>query len=172
METLPDRPAASAPGDADRLAPRPEGGPVARLAAHTQGLVDDLKTWVDLRLDMVVLEVEEKVDDLQNKIALGILLAGLGLFAAFFGLAALALGLTWASQALFGGPLAPHLFVGFALVTLVLAVAAAILAKAKPALAPPTDLFRKVRRAEQDADDADAEPKRGIRDAQATITDD
>jgi len=59
----------------------PEGGKVSRIAAHTQGLFADLREWIDLRVDLAILEVEERLDAFKNDLALGITLALFAFFA-------------------------------------------------------------------------------------------
>ena len=71
METLQDQ----SSGEGGAPANRPRGGKLNRIAGHTQGLVEDLREWIDLRIDLAILEVEEKVDTLRNEVALGLTLA-------------------------------------------------------------------------------------------------
>lgn len=134
MEPLPDR--SQSTDDRGVPAPPPTGGKLERIAGHTQGLVDDLREWIDLRLDLAVLELEERVDTLQNQIALGITMAILGFFAGLFGLTTLALGLGW---------LLGHPFWGFGIVFLGLVLIAGVLRAAKPELVPRPPLFEKMR---------------------------
>lgn len=132
METLPDR---SSGTDSEPPA-RPTGGTLGRIAGHTQGLVEDLREWIDLRLDLALLEVEEKVDDLRNELALGLTLAFFGLFSVLFVLTTIALGIGW----LLGHPFWGFLAVSIALVLIVVALYAA-----RPALVPPSELFERLR---------------------------
>ncbi len=117
-----ERPAGSEP---DSMQRRPSGGKVQRITEQTQGLVDDLKEWVDLRIELARIEVEERVEAQANQIALGVILAGLGLLAVLFGLTALGFGL----GALFGHP-----GWGFLAVTGLLLLLAVILRAAQPEL--------------------------------------
>lgn len=151
MESPPDR---SRPPDRRVPAQRPTGGKLDRIAGHTQGLVEDLREWIDLRLDLAVLELEERVDTLQNQIALGVTMAILAFFAGLFGLTTAALGLGW---------LLGHPFWGFGIVFLALVLFLVVLQAAKPELVPRPDLFQKMRRsgedhASPDASDASAQP--------------
>jgi uncharacterized membrane protein YqjE len=130
------------------------GGKLQRIAGHTQGLVEDLREWIDLRIDLAVLEVEEKVDRAQNQIALGIVLATLGFFAGLFGLTTLALGIGWA----LGRP-----FWGFLAVFVLLVVLLVSVQAAKPELVPRPDL----REALRGGDDADDRRDRPAREASA-----
>lgn len=132
METLQDR---STGPDADSSAPSSDGT-LGRIAGETQGLIDDLREWIDLRLDLAVIEMEERVDKLRNEVTLGLTLAVLGFFAGLFVLTTLALGLGWA----LGRP-----FWGFLIVAAVLVVIVGGLASARPNLAPPSQLFKKLR---------------------------
>lgn len=140
MESLPDR--SRSTQDRGVPASRPSGGKMERIAGHTQGLVEDLREWIDLRLDLAVLELEERVDTLANQIALGVTMALLAFFAGLFGLTTAAIGLGW----LFGHP-----FWGFAAVFLGLVLLLVVLRAAKPELVPRPPLFQKLRRS--DADD-------------------
>ncbi len=134
----------------------PKGGKLGRIAGHTQGLVEDLREWIDLRLDLAILEMEEKVDALRNEVALGVTLAFFGFFAALFGFTTVALGLGW---------LLGHPFWGFLIVSVVLLLVVTALAKARPDLVPPSNLFKRIRgRTEEDAE-------RPVRDASATVAD-
>lgn len=135
---------------------------MTRIAAHTQGLVEDLREWIDLRLDLVVLDLEEKVNDLKNQIGQGVVLALLAFFTALFALTTAALGLGWALG---------HPFWGFLIVFAALAITTAGFAKAKPDMGPPVDLFAALR---EDRDREDAEthtPDRPAREAKATVED-
>ncbi len=62
-------------------------GKVQRLAGETRALVDDVKTWVDLRLQLTQLEVEGKINQAG---ATGIVLV-VGALAIVFALVGLAL---------------------------------------------------------------------------------
>jgi len=135
----------------------PEGGKLSRIAAHTQNLVEDLREWIDLRLDLTVLEMEEQVDRLQNQIALTVTLAILGFFAGLFTLTTVALGLGWALG---------HPFFGFLIVAGALILLLAVLRAAKPELVPSSDLFQKIRRG-----DAEEESQTPTRDADASVAD-
>lgn len=148
METLQDR---SPSGEETPSESRSEGK-LGRIAGHTQGLVEDLREWIDLRLDLAILEMEERVDELRNEVALGIVLAFFGFFAALFAFTTVALGLGW---------LLGHPFWGFLIVTVVLLLLVSGLAKARPDLLPSSNLFERIRgrssssgRSERSAPDA------------------
>jgi uncharacterized membrane protein YccC len=114
---------------------------------------------MDLRIDLAILEVEEKVDDLRNELALGLTLAFFGFFSALFVFTTTALGLGW---------LLGHPFWGFLIVTVVLVSVVAALATARPDLVPPSNLYEQIR---GPSDQADA-PDRPVRDADATVSGD
>ena len=134
MESLDDR--SSAP-NADRpLQDVPEGGKVQRIAAHTQGLFTDLREWIDLRIDLAILDVEERIDEAKNQVALGVTLAVFGFFAALFSLTTIALGVGW---------LLGHPFWGFLAVTVALLLVIVALRFTKPALVPPSNLLQTLR---------------------------
>lgn len=125
----------------------PEGGKLGRIAGHTQGLVEDLREWMDLRLDLAILEVEEKVDALRNEVALGLTLAFFGFFAALFGFTTIALGLGW---------LLGHPFWGFLIVSIGLVSTVTALVKTRPDLVPPSNLFERIRGRTEDTAASDA----------------
>jgi hypothetical protein len=173
MENLPDRPAsendASAPdGGASVPAERTEGGPVARIAAHTQGLVDDLRQWIDLRIDIAILEVEEKIDEVKNQAALGVALLGVAVFTVTFLLLTLAIGTGFLLGTLaFEWGTVASLFLGFGIVTVILAIVAAVLAsmvKRKAKVLGPTDLYHQFGRTREEPTPPPA------RQADATVT--
>lgn len=138
METLEDRSSASGSGPSNSH----REGKFGRIAGHTRGLVEGLREWIDLRVDLAILEVEEKVDDLRNEVALGVTLAFFGFFAVLFVCTTIALGLGW---------LLGHPFWGFLIVSVVLLLLVGGLAKTRPDLMPPSDLFERVRGREADA---------------------
>lgn len=140
METLRDR---SSGSDSEPPA-RPEGGKLGRIAGHTRGLVEDLREWMDLRLDLALLEVEEKIDELRNEVALGVTLAFFGLFSVLFVLTTIALGLGW---------LLGHPFWGFLAVSTALVLIVVALYNVRPALVPPSELFERIRGEKGDADE-------------------
>ncbi len=154
MEPLQDR---STPAEGKPPADVPRRGKLGRIVGHTQGLVEDLREWIDLRLDLAILEVEEKVDALRNEVALGLTLAFFGFFAALFVLTTTALGLGW----LFG-----HVFWGFLIVSVVLVLIVAGLAQARPDLLPPSNLYEQIR----GPSDESAESRRPVREAEADVS--
>ena len=157
MESLQDRSSSSEGGPPSEA---PRRGKMGRIAGHTRGLVEDLRQWIDLRIDLAILEVEEQVDDLRNEVALGVTLAFLGFFAALFVFTTIALGLGW---------LLGHPFWGFLTVSVLLVLTLTALSKARPELLPPSNLFEQIR----GETDEPAEEDRPNREAQATVeTDD
>lgn len=155
METLQDRSTSNGDGPP---ADRPQGGKLGRIAGHTQGLVEDLREWMDLRIDLAMLEVEEKVDALRNEVALGLTIAFFGFFAALFVFTTAALGLGW---------LLGHPFWGFLIVSTLLLAVVATLAQARPDLLPSSNLYEQIR-GDGETDDSD----QPIRDARATVAGD
>jgi hypothetical protein len=146
METLQNRSSASDSGSSAGSSP---DGRLGRIAGHTRGLVDDLREWIDLRLDLAILELEERVDELRNEVALGLTLAFFGFFAALFVFVTVALGLGWALG---------HPFWGFLIVSVALVLLVSVLVRARPDLAPPSNLFARLRGRSDDAASSDAEP--------------
>lgn len=154
METLQDRTSSNGDGPP---ADRPRRGKLGRIAGHTQGLVEDLREWIDLRIDLAILEVEEKVDDLRNEVALGLTLAFFGFFAALFVFTTAAIGLGW---------LLGHPFWGFLIVTGVLLLVVIALASSRPDLMPPSNLYEDLRGPDRDADDTG----RPVREARSSVS--
>lgn len=64
------------------------GSKVQRIAGETRALVDDVKTWVDLRLQLTQLEVEGRINEAGAK-GLVVVLGGIALLFALVGLALL-----------------------------------------------------------------------------------
>ena len=153
METLEDRTSSSGDGPP---ADRPRKGKLGRIAGHTQDLVEDLREWIDLRIDLAILEVEEKVDDLRNEVALGLTLAFFGFFAALFVFTTVALGLGW---------LLGHPFWGFLIVSVLLVLVVVSLAEARPDLVSPSNLYETIR-----GDGGDDEPDPPVRDTSASVS--
>lgn len=113
------------------------GNKAQRLAQHTQRLVEDLKTWVDLRIELAQMELEERVEAKANEIALGVIVGGIVLLAVVFGMVTLALGI---------GALLGHAGWGFLIVTALLVLLAVVVRAARPELVqigrspePPTE---------------------------------
>jgi len=101
------------------------GNKAQRIAQHTQHLVDDLKTWVDLRIELAQMELEERVEAKANQIVLGVIVGGIALLAVVFGLTALALGI---------GAWLGHAGWGFLVVTGLLVLLAVVIRTAQPEL--------------------------------------
>lgn len=133
METPPDP---SSPAPESPSEPSANGSRLGRIAGHTRGLVEDVREWVDLRIDLAILEMEEKVDEAQNEIALGLLMAFLAMFATLFVLTTIALGLGWALG---------HPFWGFLIVSVGLLGGIGTLYRTRPELVPPSGLYQQLR---------------------------
>lgn len=147
MESLEE---ASSDSGADAAMESARDGTLRRIASQTQELLSDLRTWIDLRLDLALLEVEERIDALRNELALGLTVVIFGFFAALFSLATVAIGVGW---------LLGHPFWGFLAVSVALILVVVILQITQPALVPPSNLLRAVR-GEQEAESDDERPAR------------
>lgn len=112
-----------------------------RIAGHAQGVVADLRRWVDLRVDLAVMDLEAKLDERLNAVVIGIILAVFGGLAAFFTLVTVALGLGW---------LLGHPFWGFLIVTIGLGATAAIVRSRQPTLVR-TKLYQEWQKAKKQA---------------------
>ena len=126
MESLSDQPRPVLEGQVGPDRQLPSGAnKVERIAQHTKGLVSDLTEWVELKMELVQLEVEEKVEQKINQAVVGGVLALMALLVLVFGLVALALGL---------GAWLGHPAWGFLMVTILLALITVILLKLRPRL--------------------------------------
>lgn len=99
------------------------GNKAQRLAQHTQQLVEDLKTWVDLRIELVRVDLEQQIQSKANEVALAVTLAVVAFLALVFGLTTAALGL---------GAWLGHPAWGFLIVTVLLVLLAVVLRAARP----------------------------------------
>lgn len=94
---------------------------MTRLAGESRALFDDLREWVDLRVQLVQVEVEERIEKAANEAIAMIMVIVVGLFAVAFLLHGVAI---WIGDALGGqqwGYLIVAAFLG--LVTLILKTA-------------------------------------------------
>ena len=134
MESLPDRSGSS------RSTPSPSrrGGKLQRMTSETRGIVEDLREWTDLKIDLAVREINNSVDDAASQLVLGITLAVFAFFTGLFGLTTAAIGIGWALG---------HMFWGFLIVfgvLLALSLIVAIVTKRHP-IVVETKLFKKLR---------------------------
>ncbi|MEM1126595.1 MAG: phage holin family protein [Bacteroidota bacterium] len=103
-------------------APR-EGGPVHRVQQHALDLVEDIKSWIDLKVQHKQLELQAKVESKLNVIILGVILLVLALYIFGLVLTAISLGL---------GAWLGHPAWGFALTAGLLTLIAGVLAALRP----------------------------------------
>ncbi len=128
MERLPER-VGSQPAEiveADRQLPS-GANKVERITQHTKGLVEDLTSWVELKLKLTQIEIEEKIDAKVNRAAVGVIVGVMALITALFALITLALGI---------GAWLGHPAWGFLVVTLLLALITGVIIAVKPHLIP------------------------------------
>jgi hypothetical protein len=78
------------------------GGRFDRISDQSKGLVDDVKDWVDLRVRLVQMDLEDRIDVIANQTILTLVIIGIGGASMFFGLfaAAFGLGLLFGNNAL------------------------------------------------------------------------
>ena len=126
--------------------PPPPESRFERIATHAQGVVDDVRQWVDLRLDLAVMDLESTLDERLNRVAIGIIMAVFGGLAAFFLLTTVAIGLGW---------LLGHPFWGFLIVTLGLGTVALVVKRTQPTLVQ-TGLYRQWKQAQAKREQAKA----------------
>jgi hypothetical protein len=96
-----------------------------RIGTQTKGLIDDLKSWVELRMELTQIDVEERVEDKVSEAMAGAALVALGALTALFLLIAAAFGL---------GELLGHPGYGFLVVGGVLLVVTLIIRQVRPRL--------------------------------------
>lgn len=83
--------------------PAEEAAKIERIAGHTAGLVDDLKSWFELKIEFVLLDFKEEMKSTGLQFAYQVGALVVLLVAVFFGLVALALGLgVWLGHAAWG----------------------------------------------------------------------
>lgn len=99
------------------------GGRISRFAGESRALFDDLREWVDLRVQLVQVEIEERIEKMANEAISLIMVAVVGLFAVAFLLHGLAI---WISDALGAQQW------GYLIMALVLGLITVILKTAKP----------------------------------------
>jgi len=68
----------------------PNDSKLGSLARETRSLLTDVKDWIDLRVQLLQIEVEERIESAAHKIISLIVVAILGLFAVLFLLLAIA----------------------------------------------------------------------------------
>ncbi len=92
--------------------------PVGRLAGESRALFDDLREWVDLRVQLVQVDIEERIEKAANEAIAVIAVLVLALFAVVFLLHGVAV---WIGSAL-GGVQWGYLIVGgfLAVITLII----------------------------------------------------
>ncbi|NND70046.1 MAG: hypothetical protein HKN43_00545 [Rhodothermales bacterium] len=112
--------------EADKLKSTAEpDSKVRRISTQTKGLVEDMRTWVDLKMQYTQLDLEDRVDTKVNEAAKGAIVAAVGLITLVFVLLTIGLGL---------GVLFDSVFLGFLGVTGVLVVALIVAAIVNPKL--------------------------------------
>ena len=96
-----------------------------RMSQHARGLVDDLTTWVELRIELAKIELRERVEVSANDVAVKVIAGVLGALAGLFALFTLAFFFAW----LFG-----NTALGFLTVTVLLGALAGLIYAAQPQL--------------------------------------
>lgn len=96
---------------------------VERIMNHMRALVEDVIAWVELKIKLTQLEVEEKIEKKINEVALTVIVATLGALGGFFLLVTVALAL---------GAWLGHPAWGFLIVTLLLFTLALLIRVARP----------------------------------------
>lgn len=125
------------PAPVDRRLPEHKGK-LARIGDAVSGLGEDLKEWIELRIELAKAEIEEQVDYRIGQAKQG---AAAALFAALGGmffLLTLAFAVGWILSLLFEMSLLLALFLGFLVVTLLLFVAALVSYRTLKPKPPPS----------------------------------
>ncbi len=78
--------------DAERQLPY-SGHKIERMSLQARGLVDDVREWVDLKVKLVQVEIEDKIDEKVNQAVVAAALVFVIGLALVFALTALSLGL-------------------------------------------------------------------------------
>lgn len=99
------------------------GGRVDRMVHHTEALADDITDWIELRIELLQLEIEEKAERRLNSFIARAIVATLVATAGLFALLTLAYGLGWWLG---------HPFWGFGIVTGLLVTGAGLIAYIRP----------------------------------------
>jgi hypothetical protein len=118
---------------------------VERITEHGKGLISDLTSWAELKMKLVQVEIEEKIDTRVNKLVSTAIVAGIALLGVVFLLIALGVG---AGALLIAIGLSEPLsyFLGFLTIALILFAAAGIIQSMKPHM---VDVGRKEAEVEQ-----------------------
>lgn len=112
---------------------------VERITEHGKGLVSDLASWMELKMKLVQVEIEERIDARVNRLISSAIVAGIALLGVVFLLIALGMGAS-ALLIAFGLSRPLSYFLGFLTITVMLFAAAGILNSMQPHL---VDLGRK-----------------------------
>lgn len=118
-------PAAATPRPG-RKAAKGSNGRVDRIVSETRQLSDDLTQWVNLRLKLIHLDVQERIDDELDFVYSGVIVLGMitiSLLLASFGIA-------WAVGDLLGEP-----WYGFGILAVLYLIAALVILRLRPRMA-------------------------------------
>lgn len=106
---------------------------VERISAHGKGLVSDVTSWVELKMKLVQVEIEERIDARVNDMIATAIVAAFGALGGVFLLIALAVGSAAILIAIgLESPLS--YFLGFLFIALLLAAGALIMRSMRPHL--------------------------------------
>lgn len=95
-------------GAGDRSESTSRSGPMGRIAHESRALFDDLREWVDLRVQLIQVDVEERIEKAANEIMSMVLVMVMALFTMVFLLHGLAIWL----GTLLGGAQWGYLIIG------------------------------------------------------------
>jgi Putative Actinobacterial Holin-X, holin superfamily III len=84
----------NSPAGIDREADMPIEGKLTRVTGHARGLMEELRVWIDLKIQRAVTGIREDVEAKGKQVALDVLAGLVALAGLQFALVALALGLS------------------------------------------------------------------------------
>jgi hypothetical protein len=102
-----------------------EPGRLERLVSEVKGLADDVRTWIDLKIKLLEIEIEDRVRDVVNRVAATAVFVALAFLALVFVLVTAALGL---------GQWWDNMLLGFLAVSLTLIVLATLVHVLRPGI--------------------------------------
>jgi hypothetical protein len=121
MEATPPLPITKRTPDSDAPEPRllkSSQNKVERISAETRGIFGDFSSWVELRLKLFQVEIQERIQTKVNETIIKVAPVAAGAITGFFGLITLALFLGWWLG---------HPAWGFLIVTVMLALVTGVL---------------------------------------------
>ncbi len=80
-----------------------EAGKLTRISRESKGLVEDVKSWVELKMTLTQMDIEAQVDARLNRAIVGVIVGALGFLGLTFALVAASIGLgVWLGNGAWG----------------------------------------------------------------------